>query len=282
MGFVVRWATAGTMASLLVFGAAAASGQDAAPIRVGGAVRVPKKIQGDSPRYPDEARQAGESGVVILEVTIDGTGSVVDAKPLRGPVHLSRAAGEAIRNWVYEPTLIDGRPVSVLMTVTVVFKAPAPAPQASAPAVNTSPSRTTVPTPALPCISVRVLGPEQKVERLRERAAAGQGEPQRVALVAARESYTVMVSPPPRPASCPGHATDAKPSSVTLRRADTFITGRLFVVPDEAGSEGAIANIKIETARGFFDGRPFRVVISFSSGEPLEVEVVPAEARTIR
>jgi hypothetical protein len=195
---------------------------------------------------------------------------------------LSRAAGEAIRNWVYEPTLIDGRPVSVLMTVTVVFKAPAPAPQASAPAVNTSPSRTTVPTPALPCISVRVLGPEQKVERLRERAAAGQGEPQRVALVAARESYTVMVSPPPRPASCPGHATDAKPSSVTLRRADTFITGRLFVVPDEAGSEGAIANIKIETARGFFDGRPFRVVISFSSGEPLEVEVVPAEARTIR
>jgi periplasmic protein TonB len=92
------------------------------PVRVGGAIREPKRLKLVQPRYPDIAKQARVQGVVILECTIDTRGRVTDVKVLRGIPLLDAAAIEAVEQWVYEPTLLNGVPVPVIMTVTVNFK----------------------------------------------------------------------------------------------------------------------------------------------------------------
>ena len=65
-------------------------------------------------------------GVVILEVRIDVDGRVTDAKVLRGIPLLDQAALDAVRQWVYTPTLLNGTPTPVIMTVTVTFTLPPP------------------------------------------------------------------------------------------------------------------------------------------------------------
>jgi protein TonB len=61
-------------------------------------------------------------GIVILECTISPQGRVTDVKILRGIPLLDAAAVEAVKQWVYSPTLLNGVPVPVIMTVTVNFK----------------------------------------------------------------------------------------------------------------------------------------------------------------
>ncbi|HXH07967.1 MAG TPA: M56 family metallopeptidase [Vicinamibacterales bacterium] len=92
------------------------------PVRVGGAVKPPRKIKHVSPAYPAEAEAAGLRGVVILEATIGADGRVKAVKVLRS-VHplLDEAAAAAIRQWEFEPVVLDGRPVPILMTTTVSF-----------------------------------------------------------------------------------------------------------------------------------------------------------------
>jgi protein TonB len=89
---------------------------------VGGDVREPRKIQDVTPVYPDLALRAHVEGIVIIEATIDTRGRVIDAKVLRGVPVLDDAALEAVRKWVYTPTLLDGVPTPVIMTVTVNFR----------------------------------------------------------------------------------------------------------------------------------------------------------------
>jgi len=91
-------------------------------VRVGGQIKEPKKLKSVSPEYPDIARQARVQGVVILECTISPQGKVTDVKVLRGIPLLDQAATEAVRQWIYTPTLLNGVPVPVIMTVTVNFK----------------------------------------------------------------------------------------------------------------------------------------------------------------
>ena len=91
-------------------------------VRVGGSIREPRKIKDVRPSYPDIAQQARVQGVVILEVMIDPAGEVTDVKVLRGIPLLDHAAIEAVRQWVYTPTLLNGQPVPVIMTVTVNFR----------------------------------------------------------------------------------------------------------------------------------------------------------------
>ena len=91
-------------------------------VRVGGQIKEPKKLKNVNPVYPDIARQARVQGVVILECTISPQGKVTDVKVLRGIPLLDQAAVEAVRQWVYTPTLLNGVPVPVIMTVTVNFK----------------------------------------------------------------------------------------------------------------------------------------------------------------
>jgi TonB family protein len=95
---------------------------DAQPIRVGGAITEPRKVRNVAPVYPEIARQARVQGIVILEATIDATGKVTEVTVLRGVPLLDQAAIEAVRQWEYTPTLLDGKPVPVIMTITVNFK----------------------------------------------------------------------------------------------------------------------------------------------------------------
>lgn len=92
-----------------------------APVRVGGTLATPRKIVDVAPVLPDAARQAGVRGVVILEIIIGTDGTVTSARVLRSIPLLDAAAVEAARQWRYEPTQLNGRPVPVIMTVTVAF-----------------------------------------------------------------------------------------------------------------------------------------------------------------
>jgi protein TonB len=93
-----------------------------AAVRVGGQIKEPKKLKNVAPAYPDIAKQARVQGVVILECTISPQGKVTDVKVLRGIPLLDAAAIEAVKQWVYSPTLLNGVPVPVIMTVTVNFR----------------------------------------------------------------------------------------------------------------------------------------------------------------
>ena len=92
------------------------------PIRIGGGIRPPTKIHHVSPAYPAEAREAGVSGVVILEATIDPEGAVSDMQIVRSVAGLDEAAMAAVRQWRYAPTVVNGERVPVIMTVTVNFQ----------------------------------------------------------------------------------------------------------------------------------------------------------------
>src|SRR5262245_8823677 len=91
-------------------------------VRVGGQIKEPRKLKDVKPSYPDIAKQARVQGVVILECTISPQGKVTDVKVLRGIPLLDQAARDAVLQWVYTPTLLNGVPVPVIMTVTVNFK----------------------------------------------------------------------------------------------------------------------------------------------------------------
>lgn len=92
------------------------------PLRVGGAIKEPRKIKDVPPVYPALAAQGRIEGVVVLECLLDTRGRVQQVKVLRGVPLLEDAAVEAVRQWAYTPTLVGGEPVEVIMTVTVNFR----------------------------------------------------------------------------------------------------------------------------------------------------------------
>jgi protein TonB len=92
-----------------------------AAYRPGGVIREPRKLVDIAPIYPDIARAARVEGLVILEATIDERGVVTDARVLRSVPLLDAAALTALKQWRYTPTLLNGTPVRVLMTVTFRF-----------------------------------------------------------------------------------------------------------------------------------------------------------------
>jgi TonB family protein len=94
-----------------------------APVRVGGAIREPVKLKDVRPDYPQEARRERIQGLIVLECTIGPDGRVVEARPLQGEHQiLIDAAIEAVKQWRYAPTLVNGVAVPIIMTVTVNFK----------------------------------------------------------------------------------------------------------------------------------------------------------------
>jgi TonB family protein len=92
-----------------------------APVRVGGSIKPPAKTRDVKPIYPEIAMNARVQGVVIIEVTIDQTGNVAQGRVLRGQPLLDLAALEAVNQWQFVPTLLNGVAVPVIMTVTVNF-----------------------------------------------------------------------------------------------------------------------------------------------------------------
>jgi protein TonB len=92
------------------------------PQRVGGMIRPPTKIVDVPPIYPPMAIAARVEGLVIIEAVIDTDGRVQSARVLRSHPLLDTAALTAVGQWSYTPSLLNGMPVPVIMTVTVAFK----------------------------------------------------------------------------------------------------------------------------------------------------------------
>jgi len=92
-----------------------------AAVRIGGTIKAPTKIKDVKPVYPAIAQSARVAGVVTIEATIGADGKVVDATVVRSVPLLDQAALDAVRQWEYTPTLLNGVPVPVLVTVTINF-----------------------------------------------------------------------------------------------------------------------------------------------------------------
>ena len=92
-----------------------------APVRIGGQIRAPNKIKDVKPVYPAIAQSARVTGVVTIEATIGPDGKVIDAKVVRSIPLLDQAALDAVRQWEYTPTLLNGVPVPVLITIAINF-----------------------------------------------------------------------------------------------------------------------------------------------------------------
>lgn len=92
------------------------------PVRAVGAIKPPRLIKKVNPVYPEAAVKAGVEGIVILEVETDEQGNVVRTALLRSVPLLDQAAIEAVKQWKYEPAIIDGKPTGIIFTVTVAFR----------------------------------------------------------------------------------------------------------------------------------------------------------------
>jgi protein TonB len=92
------------------------------PIRIGGHVQAPHAIYNPAPAYPPVARATRMQGTVVISATLDESGDVVEMKIVSGPVLLYQAALDAVAKWKYQPTCLNGVPVSVEMNILVNFQ----------------------------------------------------------------------------------------------------------------------------------------------------------------
>jgi TonB family protein len=90
-------------------------------IRVGGMVMTAKLINKVAPRYPVEAKKRGIQGTVRVHVLVDKEGIVRDVELISGDPLLAEAAVQAVRQWRYQSTLLNGEPVEVETAIEVVF-----------------------------------------------------------------------------------------------------------------------------------------------------------------
>ena len=95
--------------------------RQAAPHRVGGQIQPPRALRSVPPVYRPIAQQARVEGAVRIDAVIGEDGRVREATVVEGSPLLSGAALDAVRQWRFTPTRLNGQPVAVVMTVTVVF-----------------------------------------------------------------------------------------------------------------------------------------------------------------
>jgi protein TonB len=97
--------------------------KEAAPtrIKVGGNVQSAMIIRKTPPTYPQLAKSARVSGVVHLAAIISKDGTIQELHSLGGPALLIQAAMDAVKTWVYRPTMLNGEPVQVETTIDVNF-----------------------------------------------------------------------------------------------------------------------------------------------------------------
>ena len=93
----------------------------AEPLRQGGVVQAANLIYQVKPEYPPLARAARIQGVVVMEAVISREGSIETLRVVSGHPLLNQAALDAVKQWKYRPTLLNGEPVEVITTVTVMF-----------------------------------------------------------------------------------------------------------------------------------------------------------------
>ena len=90
-------------------------------VRIGGDLKPPRQIYGPPPEYPTIAKQAHIEGTVVVDAVIDEQGNVVQAHVISGPGLLMAAALRTVATWKYQPTQLNGEPISVEMRVEVHF-----------------------------------------------------------------------------------------------------------------------------------------------------------------
>jgi protein TonB len=91
------------------------------PVRPGGDIKAPARTYYVEPVYPAIARETRTEGMVILEATIDESGTVRNVKVLRSQPLLDQAAIDAVAKWKYTPTRLNGVAIPIVLTVTVNF-----------------------------------------------------------------------------------------------------------------------------------------------------------------
>jgi protein TonB len=91
------------------------------PYRVGGKIQAPRLISEVQPIYPVLAKETKTTGKVTIDCVIDEHGGITQQKVLSGNPLLVTAALEAVEQWKYQPTLLNGQPISIDMVVTVNF-----------------------------------------------------------------------------------------------------------------------------------------------------------------
>jgi protein TonB len=92
-------------------------------VRIGGKVEAAKIISKMQPVYPQSAKAAGAQGSVLLHAVVGTDGTPLSLQVLNSQINpdLARAAVEAVSQWRYQPTLLNGEPVEIDTTITVNF-----------------------------------------------------------------------------------------------------------------------------------------------------------------
>lgn len=109
-------------------GRRAAPSTNGAPqrIRIGGNVQATRLVSNVKPDYPAELQQQGVEGTVLIQAVIAREGNLLSATVVNAGVHpqLAKAALDAVNQWRYQPTLLNGEPVEVITEITVNFRLP--------------------------------------------------------------------------------------------------------------------------------------------------------------
>jgi TonB family protein len=93
-------------------------------LKVGGNIKAPRKLYHVAPVYPQGMREAGREGIVPIEAGIGIDGTVTAVRVLSADIHpdFAIAAVDAVRQWRFDPTLLNGVPVEIRMRVSIAFK----------------------------------------------------------------------------------------------------------------------------------------------------------------
>jgi protein TonB len=92
-----------------------------ASLKVSSGVMAGNLIEKTLPQYPAIPKAAGIQGTVVLQATISKSGSIQNLRVISGPPMLQQATLDAVRTWRYKPYLLNGEPVEVETTISVVF-----------------------------------------------------------------------------------------------------------------------------------------------------------------
>lgn len=112
---------AGLQAGMNTAAVAVAPAVAAEAVKVSAGAIAGTIISRPNPIYPNDAKAAHVQGAVILHAIISKTGTVEDLQVISGPEMLRASAIDAVRHWTYRPYLLNGRPVKVDTTITVIY-----------------------------------------------------------------------------------------------------------------------------------------------------------------
>ena len=95
--------------------------QGSGPVAVAPGVMQGQRLGGPNPVYPPDAKKAKVQGKVLLDAVIGKDGTVEKLTVISGPEALQKSSLDAVRQWTYKPFLLNGEPVEVKTTITVIY-----------------------------------------------------------------------------------------------------------------------------------------------------------------